>query len=245
MQANSRLASLAQECADKSPQQILKLAFSQFANERIYLSFSGADDIVLLDMAWKINPNVQVFTIDTGRLHAQTYEFLQQVREHYSLHLQILTPDSSELSAFTSAKGLFSFYQDGHGECCAIRKINPLRKRIASLDAWITGQRQDQSPGTRSQLAVVELEQAFSSPEHQLYKFNPLAKMSSEEVWNYIRALELPYNELHSQGYKSIGCQPCTRATLPHQHEREGRWWWENDTQKECGLHANNLIAKN
>ena len=245
MEDNSRLLSLAGLCAQKSPQQILKIAFSEFATEQICLSFSGADDIVLLDMAWKINPQVQVFTIDTGRLHRQTYEFLEKVRQHYSLRLQVLTPDSAELDAFTSEKGLFSFYADGHGQCCGIRKINPLRKKLHNQAAWITGQRQDQSPGTRSTLQEVELDTAFAGDGRSLYKFNPLAQMSSEEVWNYIRALELPYNELHNQGYKSIGCQPCTRATLPHQHEREGRWGWEEAEHKECGLHAGNLIAKN
>jgi phosphoadenosine phosphosulfate reductase len=142
-------------------------------------------------------------------------------------------------------KGLFSFYKDGHGECCGIRKIEPLKRKLAGVSAWATGQRRDQSPGTRSQVAVIEVDGAFSSVDKPLYKFNPLANMSSEEVWGYIRMLEIPYNTLHEQGYISIGCEPCTRPVLPNQHEREGRWWWEEATHKECGLHAGNLIARN
>ncbi|NLC09473.1 MAG: phosphoadenylyl-sulfate reductase [Gammaproteobacteria bacterium] len=243
MQANSRLVSLVEACEQRSPQHILKTAFEQFPNE-LWLSFSGADDIVLVDMAWKINPQVKVFTIDTGRLHSQTYQFLEQVRNHYSLQLEVLCPDGDELKRFTSQKGLFSFYQDGHSECCSIRKIAPLRKKLAQADAWITGQRKDQSPSTRNFLPEVEVDNNFSTQEKTLYKFNPLANMTSEDVWNYIRALELPYNPLHSKGYSSIGCEPCTRPILPNQHEREGRWWWEQAEQKECGLHAADIIAR-
>lgn len=244
MQAETRLTQLLEACEQQSPQRILKAAFEVFPNE-LWLSFSGADDIVLLDMAWKINPNVKVFTLDTGRLHPETYRFLEDVRQHYQLELDVLSPDSDALNAFTREKGLFSFYQDGHGECCGIRKIAPLRKKLATADAWITGQRKDQSPGTRNTLPVVEIDSTFSTPDKTLYKFNPLADMSSADIWNYIRALELPYNALHAQGYSSIGCEPCTRPVLPNQHEREGRWWWEAAEHKECGLHASNLIAKN
>ncbi|WP_304641048.1 phosphoadenylyl-sulfate reductase [Pseudomonas sp.] len=233
---------LAREYESKSPQQILKLAFEHF--EDLWLSFSGADDIVVLDMAWKINPQVRVFTLDTGRLHAETYRFLEQVRKHYGIKLEVLSPDRAVLDRYVLEKGLFDFYESGHGECCGIRKIEPLRRKLATVDAWITGQRRDQSPGTRAQVPVVELDGGFSGPDRQLVKFNPLANYTSEDVWNYIRMLEIPYNSLHERGFVSIGCEPCTRPVLPNQHEREGRWWWEEATQKECGLHAGNLIAK-
>ena len=114
---------------------------------------------------------------------------------------------------------------------------------LASVDAWITGQRKDQSP-TRADVPVVQLDGGFSTPTHSLVKFNPLANYTSEDVWNYIRMLEIPYNPLHERGFISIGCEPCTRPVLPNQHEREGRWWWEEATKKECGLHGSNLIAK-
>jgi phosphoadenosine phosphosulfate reductase len=237
------VAETAASYAGKSPQDVLKLAFEHFGDD-LWISFSGAEDVVLLDMAYKLNKQVKVFTLDTGRLHPETYRFIEQVREHYGITIEILTPEREALEAMVTQKGLFSFYRDGHGECCGIRKIAPLRRKLSTVRAWATGQRRDQSPGTRSQVATVEVDTAFSTPEHTLYKFNPLAQMTSEEVWGYIRMLELPYNSLHERGFISIGCEPCTRPVLPNQHEREGRWWWEEATQKECGLHAGNLIAK-
>ena len=237
------VAELAASYANKSPQDILKLAFEHFGDE-LWISFSGAEDVVLVDMAWKLNKNVKVFSLDTGRLHPQTYRFIEQVREHYGIATDVLSPEAAEVQALVKDKGLYSFLKDGHGECCGVRKIAPLRRKLSTVKAWATGQRRDQSPGTRSQVAALEIDSAFSTPERPLYKFNPLAQMTSEEVWGYIRMLELPYNSLHEQGFISIGCEPCTRPVLPNQHEREGRWWWEEATQKECGLHAGNLIAK-
>lgn len=234
---------IAASYASKSPQEILKFAFEQFGDD-LWISFSGAEDVVLVDMAWKLNKNVKVFSLDTGRLHPETYRFIDKVREHYGIAIEVLSPDAAKLEPFVREKGLFSFYKDGHEECCGIRKIAPLRRKLSGVSAWATGQRRDQSPGTRSKVAAVEVDGAFSTPEKPLYKFNPLAQMSSEEVWAYIRMLEIPYNPLHERGFISIGCEPCTRSVLPNQHEREGRWWWEEATQKECGLHAGNLIAR-
>lgn len=236
------VAALSVAYAERSPQDILKLAFEHFGDQ-LWLSFSGAEDVVLVDMAWKLNKNLKVFSLDTGRLHPETYQFIEQVRDHYGLAIEVISPDSQRLEPFVREKGLFSFYRDGHGECCNVRKIEPLRRKLATVNAWATGQRRDQSPGTRSQVAVLERDSAFSTPERPLYKFNPLARMTSEEVWGYIRMLEIPYNSLHGRGYISIGCEPCTRPVLPNQHEREGRWWWEESTQKECGLHAGNVKA--
>jgi phosphoadenosine phosphosulfate reductase len=232
---------LAHEYAGKSPQQILQLALDHFQD--LWLSFSGADDIVLLDMAWKLNPDIRVFTLDTGRLHPETYRFLEQVRTHYGIQIEVLSPEHRTLEAYVKEKGLFDFYESGHGECCGIRKIAPLRRKLSGVDAWLTGQRKDQSP-TRTNVPVIEIDSAFSTPERSLIKFNPLANFTSEDVWNYIRMLEIPYNSLHERGFVSIGCEPCTRPVLPNQHEREGRWWWEEATQKECGLHGGNLIAR-
>jgi phosphoadenosine phosphosulfate reductase len=230
---------LKNELAHKGPQVILKTALTQF--DHIALSFSGAEDVVLVDIACKIRQNgLQVFTLDTGRLHPETYRFIETVREHYPIRLEVLTPDRELLDRFVAEKGLFSFYQDGHHECCGIRKVEPLSRKLRSLDAWITGQRRDQNL-TRQDLGEVELDDTFSTSDHPLIKFNPLAHWSSAQVWDYIEAHQVPCNELHRRGYLSIGCEPCTRPTLPHQHEREGRWWWEDSAKKECGLHAGNL----
>lgn len=218
-----------------SPQEILAHALAEHDN--IAISFSGAEDVVLVDMASRIKPGVQVFCLDTGRLHAVTYEFIDKVRQHYDVDLQILFPDATAVQQLVNEKGLFSFYQDTHKECCAIRKVGPLRKKLLTLDAWITGQRKDQSPGTRANIPVVQHDRAFSRPEEVLAKYNPLVNWTSAQVWDYIRSNDVPYNKLHDQGFISIGCEPCTRPTGPGQHEREGRWWWEEETKKECGLH--------
>ena len=227
---------------DKGPFEVLQFACRNFDN--IAISFSGAEDVALIDMASRINPDIQVFSLDTGRLHSETYRFLEQVREHYNIRLEVLSPDSAQLEKFTREKGLYSFYKDGHKECCSVRKIAPLRRKLLTVDAWITGQRKDQSP-TRANVPVMEADTAFSTAEHPLYKFNPLSNWTSKQVWDYIRANDVPFNALHGRGYVSIGCEPCTRPVTPNQHEREGRWWWEEETLKECGLHAGNLGAGN
>ncbi len=226
-----------QTLAGKKPLPILKHALEQF--DAIAIAFSGAEDVVLIDMASKIKEEIQVFTLDTGRLHPETYEFIEKVRNHYSIQLEILSPDTQAVQALVTKKGLFSFYQDGHQECCGIRKVEPLRRELQKLDAWITGQRRDQNIDTRDTLAEVELDNTFRgrSDSNPLIKFNPLANWTSAQVWDYIEAYQVPFNELHRQGYRSIGCQPCTRPTLPHQPEREGRWWWEDAAKKECGIH--------
>ncbi|WP_020408794.1 phosphoadenylyl-sulfate reductase [Hahella ganghwensis] len=240
MSVNVDIDQLNNELATASPKDIIRKALSMFDN--IAISFSGAEDVVLIEMATKINRQVSVFTLDTGRLHPETYLFVEKVRDHYDLNLEVLFPDAAAIEKLTREKGLFSFYRDGHSECCGIRKVEPLKRKLAQVDAWITGQRKDQSPGTRNDVPIVQLDGTFGSEEKPLIKFNPLANWTSEDVWNYIRMFDVPYNELHSKGFISIGCQPCTRPVLPNQHEREGRWWWEEETHKECGLHAGNLI---
>src|SRR5690606_24996124 len=140
-----------------------------------------------------------------------------------------------------TTKGLFSFFEDGHQECCGIRKVQPLRKKLATLDGWITGQRKDQSPGTRNEIPVVHADPGFSGPGEQLIKYNPLANVSRSEVLSNSRMMQVPYNAMHEKGFVSIGCEPRTRPVLPNQQEREGRGWWEEASHKECGLHAGNL----
>lgn len=223
-----------------SPTDVLKSAFERHAADRLSLSFSGAEDVVLIDMACNLVDEVNVFSLDTGRLHPETYAFIERVRNHYGIEIDILSPDPASLEAFVKEKGLFSFYEDGHQECCGIRKIEPLQRHLAGLDAWVTGQRRDQSP-TRADVPQIQEDKAFSNDERTLMKYNPLAEWSSAQVWQYIRDNDVPYNELHDQGYVSIGCQPCTRPIGPNMHERAGRWWWEEATKRECGLHVINI----
>lgn len=226
----------------ESPKKIIAQAFEQFDN--IAISFSGAEDVLLIELACKVikdRSKIKVFSLDTGRLHPETYRFIDKVRQHYGITIDIMTPEHDALQNFVREKGLFSFFEDGHQECCGVRKVAPLRRKLSTLDAWITGQRKDQSPGTRNNVPVAENDTAFGTPENPLVKFNPLANWCSEQVWDFIRMFDVPYNELHEKGFISIGCEPCTRAVLPNQHEREGRWWWEESTHKECGLHSGNL----
>ena len=237
----SEIDALNQEFRDLSPKEILSRLVERF--ESVALAFSGAEDVLLVHFAAKLPTRPQIFTLDTGRLHPATYHFLDTVRKHYGLALEFLTPDREALEKFTRDKGLFSFYEDGHEQCCAIRKVEPLRRKLANVDVWITGQRRDQSP-SRAEVPLVQLDTANASEGRTLIKVNPLADWTLDRVWESIRLLEIPYNPLHDQGFISIGCEPCTRAVGPGQHEREGRWWWEEATIKECGLHKGNLSSE-
>lgn len=224
------------------PSEILKQALDRYS-PAITISFSGAEDVVLIDMASRLEKPFRVFTLDTGRLHLETLEFLETVRKHYKIEIEAFFPQPEPVQQLVRAKGLFSFYEDGHQGCCGIRKVEPLRRALADdVEAYVTGQRKDQSPGTRAAIPIVQLDPGFSvDPDQPLVKWNPLANWSSAQVWQYILEQRVPYNPLHNQGFKSIGCAPCTRATNPGEHERAGRWWWEEATKRECGLHMINL----
>ena len=230
------LVALAENYSTKSPQDILELALKAYS-PAIGFAFSGAEDVVLIDMAVKIGVPFTVFSLDTGRLHPETYQFLEKVRTHYGISIETVLPRAEAVQVLVREKGLFSFYQDGHTECCGIRKVEPLTRALAPFGAWVTGQRKDQSPGTRATVPVVQEDKTFGTPERPLVKFNPLSQWTSKQVWDYIEIYDVPCNALHSRGFISIGCEPCTRATTPNQHERAGRWWWEEATKKECGLH--------
>jgi phosphoadenosine phosphosulfate reductase len=232
-----RLPDLAAEYAARPPQELVALAIREYGAD-LAISFSGAEDVILIDMAAKIGGPFRVFSLDTGRLHAETYKLLERVREHYGVAVEVVFPQPEAVEELVREKGLFSFYKDGHKECCGIRKVEPLVRALRSRRAWMTGQRRDQSPGTRAEIPVVQLDRTFGTPERPLVKLNPLAGWTSQQVWAYIRANDVPYNALHERGFVSIGCEPCTRPIHPGQHEREGRWWWEEATLKECGLHA-------
>ena len=210
------------------------------SHDKVAISFSGAEDVVLIDMAASFSDHFAVFTLDTGRLHPETYRLIDKVRDHYGVDIDILSPDADALEAMVREKGLFSFYEEGHHECCGVRKIDPLQRYLINKDAWITGQRKDQSP-TRTEVPDEQEDTAFTGKGGQLRKYNPLTDWSSTQVWEYIRTNDVPYNALHDRGFVSIGCEPCTRAVGPGEHERAGRWWWEEDTMRECGLHVINI----
>ncbi len=230
------LARLVGSLGQAEPPDIVRAALERHGAE-CTIAWSGAEDVVLIDMAVRSGLQFSVFCLDTGRLHPETYRFIEKVRKHYGIEIDLTAPDAQKLQPFVRKKGLFSFYEDGHGECCGIRKVEPLKRQLREYRSWMTGQRRDQSP-TRAAVNIVQEDGAFEGIGGQLLKWNPLANWSSARVWQYIRANSVPYNELHERGFVSIGCEPCTRPVLPGQHEREGRWWWEAATQKECGLHV-------
>jgi phosphoadenosine phosphosulfate reductase len=227
----------ARDLASSHPSEILRWGLERWGTS-LGISFSGAEDVVLVDIASESGLPFSVFSLDTGRLHPETYRFIDAVRKRYGIEIHLVTPDAAQLEPFVKQKGLFSFYEDGHEECCGIRKVEPLRRKLATLAAWATGQRRDQSPATRSSIAVVERDRTFSGAGEVLVKLNPLAAWTSAQVWQYIRERGVPFNSLHERGFVSIGCEPCTRAILPGEHERAGRWWWEEATKRECGLHV-------
>ena len=204
------------------------------------IAFSGAEDVVLIDLAHKTGLPFSVFVLDTGRLHPETLAFIDVVRQRYGIEIEVFFPRHEAVEALVRSKGTMSFMVDGHHECCGIRKVEPLARALAGRDAWMTGLRPDQSPATRAALPLVE-EDARSSqhagPGRRLFKVNPLARWDANKVWAWLREHEVPFNPLHLQGFRSIGCAPCTRPVHPGQHEREGRWWWEEATKRECGLH--------
>lgn len=204
--------------------------------------------MALIEYAHLTGRPYRVFSLDTGRLNPETYKFFDEVEKKYGIRIEYMFPDALEVQALVRSKGLFSFYEDGHQECCRVRKVRPLRRALKGLRAWITGQRKDQSPGTRSEVPVVQVDPVFEGLDGgvgSLVKWNPVANVKGNDVWNFLRAMNVPVNSLHAQGYISIGCEPCTRPVLPGQHEREGRWWWEDAKAKECGLHKGNIKEEN
>ncbi|MBV9948921.1 MAG: phosphoadenylyl-sulfate reductase [Myxococcales bacterium] len=240
----AEIESAARALSGTPPWEVLRYGLERWGAS-LGIAFSGAEDVVLVHMARESGLPFSVFCLDTGRLHPETYRFIDAVRKRYDVEIALTAPDTQALQALVKKKGLFSFYEDGHEECCGIRKVEPLRRVLATLRAWATGQRRDQSPATRAAIAVVERDRTFSGEGGAaLVKLNPLAAWTSAQVWQYIREHGVPYNPLHERGFVSIGCEPCTRAVLPGEHERAGRWWWEESTKRECGLHIANVATR-
>ncbi|EOA20576.1 hypothetical protein CARUB_v10000887mg [Capsella rubella] len=234
---------LAKRLENASPLEIMDKALEKYGTD-IAIAFSGAEDVALIEYAHLTGRPFRVFSLDTGRLNPETYRFFDEVEKHYGIRIEYMFPDSVEVQGLVRSKGLFSFYEDGHQECCRVRKVRPLRRALKGLKAWITGQRKDQSPGTRSEIPVVQVDPVFEGLDGgvgSLVKWNPVANVEGNDVWNFLRTMDVPVNTLHAAGYISIGCEPCTKAVLPGQHEREGRWWWEDAKAKECGLHKGNV----
>ncbi|MBI4459415.1 MAG: phosphoadenylyl-sulfate reductase [Acidobacteria bacterium] len=219
----------------QSAEAVLAWALERF-HPRIALANSlQTEDMVVLDIAWRVQPEVRVFTLDTGRLHQETYDMLDRVRDHYGIPVEVLFPDAGEVEAMVRSKGLNLFYEsvENRHECCGIRKVNPLRKQLAGLDGWVTGLRRDQW-ASRANVPKVEIDAGNGG----ILKFNPIADWTQEQLDEYVKVHSVPRHALYSKGFTSIGCLPCTRPTKAGENPRAGRWWWEQDLQKECGLHV-------
>jgi len=220
---------------------LLKQAYDEFGDALAFASSFGAEDVVLIDLISKYTPKIQVVTLDTGRLPQQTYDVMDACREKYGLDIQVFFPDAAEVEQMVRQSGLNLFYQsvENRKHCCEIRKIHPLKRALSGAKAWITGVRREQAD-SRQAMAAVEDDAGFG-----IKKFNPLIEWSETEVWEYIRANDVPYNALHDQHYPSIGCACCTRSVTVGEDPRSGRWWWEReDGIAECGLHASPLKRK-
>jgi phosphoadenosine phosphosulfate reductase len=216
-----------------SAEDVLRWAYESFPRVVIVASFQ-AESSVLIDLAYRIRRDVDVLTLDTGRLPQATHDMIDRVRDRYGIAVHVVSPDSADLQEMVARHGVNLFYKSPENRrlCCDVRKSRPLARALHGYDAWVTGVRRQQAP-TRSQTTAVS-----ADPEHKgLTKIAPLATWSKDEVWTYIREHELPYHSLYDLGYTSIGCEPCTRATTAGEDERAGRWWWEQDEVKECGLH--------
>ena len=199
----------------------------------VFASSLAAEDMVITDLILKAGLPIAIFSLETGRLHPETLAVLDAVKATYGYDVQLYKPQPEAVDAYVANNGLNAFYDsvEMRRECCRIRKVEPLGRALAGNKAWVTGQRRSQST-TRAELDIQEDDAA-----HGMTKFNPLADWSEQDVWNYIRDNNVPYNALHDQGFPSIGCAPCTRAIQPGEDVRAGRWWWENPDSKECGLH--------
>lgn len=199
-----------------------------------FASSLGAEDMVLTDLILRDALQIEIFTLDTGRLHNETYALLDAIAARYGTRLRVVFPRSDVVEAYATNYGVNGFYNsvELRNACCHIRKVEPLRRALAGKKAWITGLRRSQS-AARQEI----LPESYDA-DNGLMKFNPLVDWSYEEIWAYIRTHAVPYNELHDRGYPSIGCAPCTRAIAAREDIRAGRWWWENPESKECGLHA-------
>ena len=223
------------ELESKSAQEVVRWALEQFGDRVALASSFGAEDVVLIHLMVQVNPRARIFTLDTGRLNQETYDVMDKIREKYRVAIEVMFPKAEAVEQMVREKGLNLFYHsiENRKRCCGIRKVEPLNRALATVDAWVTGLRRDQVV-TRSSVKKVDVDADHGG----IAKINPLADWSWEQVMDYVKQHQVPYNVLHDQGYPSIGCAPCTRAIKPGEDFRAGRWWWERPEQKECGLHV-------
>ena len=227
---------LSVEFEGEEPEAVVAWALEHFSPRIAISTAFQLDGVAILDMAYRIDPAIRVFSVDTGRLPQETFDLIELLRERYpGLNLELLAPDPVHLQRLVARKGPNLFYTSVEDRmlCCNVRKVQPLTRHLAGLDAWITGLRRDQW-ATRTNIRKIEIDHDHGA----IVKLNPLAEWTEEEVWDYVRANDVPTHPLYERGYTSIGCAPCTRAIGPGEEVRAGRWWWESNAPKECGIHC-------
>lgn len=216
-----------------SAKEIISIINNEFGNKITFATSMGAEDQVITSMISSIAKNMDIITLDTGRLFQETYDLIQTTNSRYGIKIRVIFPDAEKVEEMVSKKGINLFYEsiESRKLCCHIRKIEPLIKALKGKEAWITGLRKEQS-SERASINLVEWDDT-----NGLIKVNPLIHWTEDDVWKYIKENNIPHNKLHDKGFKSIGCLPCTKAVKPGEDARSGRWWWENQENKECGLH--------
>ncbi|MGH7884949.1 MAG: phosphoadenylyl-sulfate reductase [Thermodesulfobacteriota bacterium] len=225
---------LNQQYENKAPEEILSWAFDNFHPNIVLASSFQAQGVALIDLLMKVRPDSRIVTLDTGRLPQETYDVMDKISSKYNVNIEVIFPDKGEVEEMVNQNGINLFYKTVQNRrmCCSVRKTNPLNKFLKTVDAWITSIRKNQTD-SRSNAKKFEIDYIHG----RILKINPLVDWAQEEVWDYVKKNEVPYNKLHDLGYPSIGCAPCTRAIKPGEDTRAGRWWWEIGTDKECGIH--------
>lgn len=233
MESNMKLKELSDQLSGKSIEEHLEKLVSLFRGRIIFTTSFGIEDQVITHKIFSNNLPVKIVTLDTGRLFPETYEVFSQTIIKYHKKINVYFPEYETVEKMVTEKGPFSFYEskENRQECCRLRKVVPLNRALTGMECWISGIRASQSDN-RSQMCDLEYDEA-----KKLYKYHPLFDWSLEDVENYIKEKNIPYNSLHDKGFVSIGCEPCTRAVIKGQDFRSGRWWWENNEPKECGCH--------
>ncbi|MCG3670853.1 phosphoadenylyl-sulfate reductase [Aliarcobacter butzleri] len=232
MSKKEDLKNINKELENKTTVDVIAYFLDNFKNVALSSSLA-AEDQVLTDILLKKNKNASIFTLDTGRLHPETYDVMDATNLKYGIKIDVFFPDNEDVQKLYKTQGVNGHYEsiENRKNCCNIRKIEPLKRALKDVEVWVTGLRASQSV-TRTDMPLVEWDENFN-----VIKVNPLINWSQEDVWDYIKTNKVPYNKLHDQGFPSIGCAPCTRAIKDGEDIRAGRWWWENPEHKECGLH--------
>jgi thioredoxin-dependent adenylylsulfate APS reductase len=226
---------LAVEYDAAEPEEVLDWAFRRFGSRVALVSSFQAEAVALIDMGWRLNPDVRVITIDTGRMPQETYDVIEAVRKKYGIQVEVLCPEAAAVETMVKRHGVNLFFESVplRLTCCHLRKVMPLNRALRGLDAWVTGLRREQW-ATRANIRKIEVDHDHGG----LIKISPLADWTQEEVWEYIKEMEVPYHPLYDQGFTSISCKPCTRPVPAGEDPRSGRWWWEENAPKECGMHC-------